>query len=158
MKIALTMRQVKLHDKMEDLLFQQVSACSDGALRARLLLSRQLWRDNGKWERYYQAREGRVHASRYCSTLSESTKLVALWELSGDPVDEVVAAGVLLCRRCFPEAPAGGRRTAVVCPGSGEMSRCRCGDRRCRQMCAHCGQEVLITPSGVLRRHGQKGL
>lgn len=158
MKYAFTMRQVKEHDKREDSLFRRVDSCSTGEIRAKLMMSRQIWRDNGRWDRYYQAREGRVHASRYCPTLSESTKLVALWEFSGESPEEVADAGVRLCLRCFPEVRGAGRRTvAAMCPGSGERSRCRCGDRTCRQMCAHCGENVLITPSGQLRRHGMRG-
>lgn len=155
MKRAFTMRQLKTHDREEAELLRQVASCVTGAVRAKLLLSRQMWRDNGRWERYYEAREGRVHASRYCPTLSESTALTALWELSGEPIESVISAGKALCRRCFPEAPRKGGKAAAVCAGSGERSRCRCGDRQCRQMCPHCGQTVLVTPSGVLRRHGQ---
>lgn len=154
MKKQMTMRMIKEHDRLEDKLVKKAEGVGAGAIRSKLLISRQLWRDNGRWNRYFLAREGRVHGTRYCPTLTETTTLVALWELSGEPIDEVAAGGFLLCARCFPEAPRRGRRRAVACDGSGERSRCRCGDAQCRQMCPHCGKSVLVTPSGVLRRHG----
>ena len=154
MKRAFTMREIKEHDRLEDRLFQNLWSCKTGQVRANLLISRQLWRDNGQWDRYYQAREGRVHGSRYCPTLSETTCLSALWQFSGEDSRAVEAAGHRMCRKCFPELAGRPKGKAAACPGSGERSRCRCGDRECRQMCPHCGKSVLITPSGALRRHG----
>lgn len=154
MKRTFTMRQLKEHDRDEDALLRRLGSCTTGEVRAKLLMSRQDWRDNGQWNRYFQAREGRVHASRYCPTLSETTSLSALWEFSGESIETVAAAGVALCRRCFPEVGGGSSRKATVCEGSGERSRCRCGGQGCRQMCPHCGKTVLVTPSGMLRRHG----
>lgn len=144
----------QLHDKREDALLRQLGSDSSGVVRGQLVISRQLWRDNGRWNRYFQAREGRVHASRYCPTLTDTTSITALWQFSGEDIDVVADAGKLLCLKCFPEAPRGRRKSAAVCEGSGQRSRCRCGGRGCRQLCAYCGQTVLVTPSNLLRRHG----
>lgn len=152
MKRAFTMRQLKAHDRREAHLVSLLGSQPSGEARMELLMLRQDWRDNGRWARYYQAREGRVHASRYCPALSETTALTAMWWFSGDPVEVVAGSGARLCRKCFPDIPGGAKKSAA-CPGSGELAACRCGDRGCRQVCPHCGQNVLITPSGVLRRH-----
>lgn len=155
MKRAFTVREIKEHDKQENSLFCALWCDKNGVTRSNWLISRQVWRDNGQWDRYYQAREGKVHASRYCPTLSSTTALSWLWWHSGDSIARVSAAGLDLCRKCFPEARNGKRvRAATVCEGSGERSRCRCGGSQCRQMCPYCGQSVLVTPSGLLRRHG----
>lgn len=157
MKRAFTMRELKEHDRLEDRLLAGVDACTTGEVRAKLLVSRRDWRDNGRWPRYYEAREGRVHGSRYCAALSSTTKLTALWWFSGDPVEAVAGSGRRLCRKCFPDFAGGSEVKATACPGSGGRSVCRCGDRGCWQLCPQCGESVLVTPSGVLRRHGTKG-
>jgi hypothetical protein len=156
MKRAFSTEQLKLHDRREDELYRLNCRKADTAIQMELLISRQMWRDNGQWPRYYKAREGRVHGSRYCPSLGSAT-LTALWQHSGDAVDEVIAFGLCLCSKCFPGIRGGGRRLVVACEGSGERSRCRCGDPQCRQMCPHCGSSVLITSSGVLRRHNTGG-
>jgi len=151
---AFTLRQLKEHDRREAHLLTLVDSCTTGEVRAELLALRRDWRDNGRWNRYYEAREGRVHGSRYCSTLSETTAMRALWWFSGDPVESVAGSGRLLCRRCFPELPGGGgKRKAAACPGSGMRARCGAAAGGCREVCPQCGADVLVTPSGVLRRH-----
>lgn len=154
MKRAFTMAEIKEHDRLEDQLFQAIWSCKTGAVRSKLLISRQVWRTNGQWSRYYQAREGKVHASRYCSALSETTCLSALWKLSGEDSQAVAAAGYRMCRKCFPGERGERKGKAAACQGSGERARCRCGDPQCRQLCPNCGKSVLVTPSGALRRHG----
>lgn len=137
-------RQAKVHDRAEAML-------EEGDVTASLAASRQIWRQNGAWARYYQAREGRVHSSRYCATLSNTTAVTFLWWLSGDTMETVAGMGVALCRRCFPDAPRKARKKKAHCPGSG--SRCegwRGGDR---SDCPDCGASVLVTSTGLLRKH-----
>jgi hypothetical protein len=154
LKRAFTIEQMKHHDRLEDELLRLVTDGANEQTRLHLLMSRQLWRENGQWSRYYQAREGRVHGSRYCPALSESTRLIALWEYSAELIEVVASAGLPLCRKCFPEAPGKPKKKARVCPGSGERSPLRWAGEQHRQDCPRCGKSVLVTPSGVLRRHG----
>ena len=151
MKRAFSIKEIKAHDRAEDELYRRHCLKADAAIQLELLMSRQMWRDNGLWPRYYRAREGRVHGSRYCPSLG-SAKISALWEFSRDRVEAVIEFGLCMCSKCFPGI-RGTRRRRVACEGSGQRSRCRCGDTQCRQMCPHCGSSVLVTPSGVLRRH-----
>lgn len=153
LKRAFTLMEMKRHDRREDELLRKLGCGANQEMRVQLLMLRQLWRDNGRWSRYYQAREGRVHATRYCPTLTESTHIQALWEFSAEPIEVVVSGGLRLCRKCFPEAPAKVKRTAAFCPGSGERSLVRWAGGH-RQECPHCGKSILVTSSGVLRRHG----
>jgi len=143
----MSLADIRQHDRREEVLRRR------GRIAA-LVQSRQVWRANGSWHRFYAVAGGAVHASPTCSTLTDTTEVVALWRLSGAS-PEVVAHDHRMCRRCWGDVvPAGRVVAAGGCPGSGQMGRCRCGGRGCRQACPVCGVEVLITPSGVLRRHG----
>lgn len=149
MRREMTLAAVRQHDRREAVWRRR-------GITARLAESRAVWRLNGRWERYYATSTGRLHAVPTCPTLIGAVGVEFCWWLSG-AAPNVVAHDHPLCRRCWGDVVPAGRVPAGpgrVCAGSGQMARCRCGGSQCRQACPVCGADVLITRSGVLRRHG----
>jgi hypothetical protein len=121
----------------------------------------QVWRDNGRWSRFFMVPGGHIHRSTSCHTLHITTQIGWLPDLSGESEAEAVAAhGAMLCTHCFSEAPVEWTTKAPKpvdpneCPGSRNYVP-GANMRLCspRGTCPQCGQTVSVTSRGNARKH-----
>lgn len=139
-------------------------AAAEQELEARRLEICELehvWRDRGRWSRFFVVAGGHIHRSRSCHTLRPTTRLGWLPKLSGESEAEAVAAhGANLCSRCFPSAPVEWTTKAPrvadpdACGGSGKYVPN--ATRRYRSAwgyCPTCGARVTVTTTGIARKH-----
>lgn len=138
------------------------SAVTDIATaRAAIEELEQVWRDNGRWSRFFMVPGGHIHRSTACHSLHISTQISWLPELSGESEAEAVSAyGTVLCTHCFPSAPVEWTTKAPKpadpneCPGSRKYVP-GANMRLCspRGTCPECGQTVSVTSRGNARKH-----
>lgn len=133
------------------------------AARATVEALDQVWRDHGRWSRFFIVPGGHIHSSTACHTLHITTQIGWLPELSGESEAEAVAAyGTVLCSQphCFPTAPVEWTtKTAKPldpdqCPGSTHYVP-DANLRLCspRGTCPQCGHTVSVTSRGNARKH-----
>lgn len=121
----------------------------------------QVWRDNGRWSRFFMVPGGHIHRSPSCRSLHPSTQIGWLPELSGESEAEAVAAyGTVLCTHCFPSAPVEWTTKAPKPADPNECSGSRkyvpgANMRLCspRGTCPDCGETVSVTSTGKARKH-----
>jgi len=119
-----------------------------------------------QWNRFFLVTNanGHIHRSMQCSTCRWDTRFAWLPELSGlTEKDAVEAYGPKLCSVCFPSAPVEwtlGEAKPVdpnQCAGSGtgdyENWRRTSHTGSGHGTCKHCGQSVLVTTTGRMRKH-----
>ena len=149
-----TKLQARAHDRYESRLYG-LTEISPGEARLLILHSRQVWRREGMWERYYRVRGGKVHANRVCPMLTDATHLTSLWAMSGEAAAAVVVAlGPVLCHYCFPDSPMpDAKAVTVACKGSGLRAGVHWAGEGSREVCPVCDASVCVLASGVLRRH-----
>uniref|UniRef100_A0A5Q5BT35 Uncharacterized protein n=2 Tax=unclassified Mycobacterium TaxID=2642494 RepID=A0A5Q5BT35_MYCSS len=138
------------------------SAVTDIATaRAAIEELEQVWRDNGRWSRFFMVPGGHIHRSTACHSLHISTQISWLPELSGESEAEAVNTyGTVLCTHCFPSAPVEWTTKAPKpadpneCPGSRKYVP-GANMRLCspRGTCPECGQTVSVTSRGNARKH-----
>ena len=122
--------------------------------------------DAEQWNRFFLVTNanGHIHRSMQCSTCRWDTRFAWLPELSGlTEKDAVEAYGPKLCSVCFPTAPVEwtlGEAKPVdpnQCAGSGtgdyENWRRTSYTGSGHGTCKHCGQSVLVTTTGRMRKH-----
>lgn len=121
----------------------------------------QVWRDNGRWSRFFMVPGGHIHSSTACHTLHVTTQIGWLPDLSGESEAEAVNAyGSVLCTHCFTSAPVEWTTKApkpvdpTLCPGSKNYVP-GANLRLCspRGTCPECGQTVSVTSRGNARKH-----
>lgn len=123
-----------------------------------------VWRDNGRWPRYFQVEGGHIHCSTGCHSLHPTTRIFWLPDVSGENESEAVAAyGPLLCSHCFSSAPVEWTTRAPTpadpdqCTGTGRYVPG--ADRRLRSprgTCPECGGVVSVTSLGNARKHRRR--
>ncbi|WP_293003755.1 hypothetical protein [Mycobacterium sp.] len=132
-----------------------------GAARLVVETLEQVWRDNGRWSRFFVVPGGHIHSSTGCRSLHVTTEIGWLPELSGETeADAVSAYGSVLCTYCFPSAPVEWTTKApkaadpAQCPGSGHYAP-GANLRLCspRGTCPECGSTVSVTSRGNARKH-----
>jgi hypothetical protein len=101
-------RYVAMNYQAQDIvaLHDAVAAAQDFADELRPLHAEYIRR--GRWNRYFlvQNANGHVHRSTSCGTCFATTSYAWLFELSDQPVAEMVEEwGEQACSLCFPEAP-----------------------------------------------------
>lgn len=121
----------------------------------------QVWRDNGRWSRFFMVPGGHIHSSTACRSLHITTEISWLSELSGETEGDAVRAyGSVLCTHCFPSAPVEWTTQATKsvdpkqCPGTGRYVA-GANLRLCspRGACPECGTTVSVTSLGNARKH-----
>ncbi|MGD9622181.1 MAG: hypothetical protein AB7G47_19335 [Mycolicibacterium sp.] len=131
------------------------------ARQAEIAGLEQIWRDRGRWSRFFVVTGGHVHRSRACHTLRPTTRICWLPDLSGESEAEAVAKlGAVLCTVCFPSAPVEWTTQAPkaadpdVCGGSGTyVPNAQRRYRSAWGYCPTCGAWVAVTTTGVARKH-----
>lgn len=121
----------------------------------------QVWRDNGRWSRFFMVPGGHIHRSTSCHTLQITTQIGWLPDLSGETEAEAVAThGTMLCSKCFDQAPVEWTTKAPKptdpdeCPGSRNyVPRANLRRRSPRGTCPQCGRTVSVTSRGNARKH-----
>lgn len=120
-----------------------------------------VWREHGRWSRFYLVPGGHIHSSTGCHTLRLRTRVGWLPELSGETEAEAVATqGPLLCSICFESAPLEwtvGVQKPVnpkECPGSKKyVPNVNLRRYSPRGECPECGQWVSVTKLSKARVH-----
>lgn len=129
--------------------------------RATVAALDQVWRDNGRWSRFFVVPGGHIHRSTSCHSLRITTRIGWLPELSGESEAEAVSAhGAMLCSHCFPEAPVHWTTKAAPqvdpneCPGSRKyVPGANLRLYSPRGSCPECGKTVSVTKLGKARKH-----
>ena len=134
---------------------------AEAAARTKVDSLEEIWRDNGRWSRFFMVPAGHIHRATSCHTLRATTKIGWLPELSGESDQEAVTAyGTVLCTHCFPDAPVEWTTKAPkaldpsLCPGSAQQVPG--ADMRLyspRGTCPECGNSVSVTSIGNARKH-----
>lgn len=126
-----------------------------------------VWRDNGRWSRFYLVPGGHIHRNPGCHSLRPTTHITWLPELSGESDEEAVKEhGPVLCSFCFPLAPTtwthgvigANALDATVCTGSGKYVGNTMTDKQKRlyrkyTACPDCGLSQSVTSTFKLRKH-----
>jgi hypothetical protein len=138
---------------------EALQAVRDAGLEVDAL--EQVWRDNGRWSRFFMVPGGHIHSSTACHSLHISTQISWLPDLSGETEGDAVRAyGSVLCTHCFPSAPVEWTTKApkpvdpAQCPGTG-LYVPGANLRLCspRGVCPECGGTVSVTSRGNARKH-----
>lgn len=116
------------------------------------------------WSRFIAVQDGHIHSGTSCAggTIRVTTQLGWHPELSGKTEAEAVdLLGPMLCTHCFPSAPVEwtvGKPKADRCKGSGKRFAGQCRNRGMSYYgeCTGCGEEQLVTTSGLIRAHKPK--
>lgn len=134
------------------------------AARAVVEALDEVWRNNGRWNRFFMVPGGHIHRSTTCHTLHATTQISWLPDLSGESETEAVAAhGSVLCTHCFPSAPVEWTTKAPkavdpsLCAGSNNyVPGANLRLRSPRGTCPECGRTVSVSSRGNARKHEPK--